>query len=145
VNVGDLVGEILQQLRNAEPHRNIDMRLGALPDALADRSLLKQVFVNLLSNAFKFTRRVTNPVIEVDGQQRQGHCTYSIRDNGVGFDMGNAQLLFAMFQRLHSDRDFEGTGVGPSIAQRIVERHGGRISAEAQVGKGAKFTFTLPA
>jgi hypothetical protein len=144
VNVAALVCEILQQLQQTEPHRGVDLRLGSLPDALADRSLLKQVFVNLLSNAFKFTRRVAHPVIEVDGYPQLGHCTYSIRDNGAGFDMANARHLFSIFHRLHNEKDFEGTGVGLSTVQRIIERHGGRIAADAQVGKGAKFTFTLP-
>ena len=145
VNVGTLVLEILHQLRDAEPPRNVELRVSALPDARADSVLLRQVLVNLLSNAFKFTRHVPNPVIEVDGRQQAGECAYSIRDNGAGFDMRKAQRLFAIFHRLHSDRDFEGNGVGLSIAQRIVERHGGRIWAEAAVGQGAKFTFTLPA
>ena len=145
VNVGTLVLEILHQLRDAEPPRNVELRVSALPDARADSVLLRQVLVNLLSNAFKFTRHVPNPVIEVDGRQQAGECAYSIRDNGAGFDMRNAQRLFAIFHRLHSDRHFEGNGLGLSIAQRIVERHGGRIWAEAAVGQGAKFTFTLPA
>ena len=145
VNVGTLVLEILHQLRDAEPPRNVELRVSALPDARADSALLRQVLVNLLSNAFKFTRQVPNPVIEVDGRQQAGECAYSIRDNGAGFDMRNAQRLFAIFHRLHSDRHFEGNGVGLSIAQRIVERHGGRIWAEAAVGQGANFTFTLPA
>jgi len=144
VNVRTMVLEILHQLRDAEPHRNVELRVGALPDALADPALLRQVLVNLLSNAFKFTRLVPNAVIEVAGRQQKGECTYNIRDNGAGFDMRSAQRLFAIFHRLHSDRDFEGNGVGLSIAQRIVERHGGRIWAEAAVGQGAKFTFTLP-
>ena len=139
-----MVREILDQLRDAEPHRNVELRVSALPDARADSALVRQVLVNLLSNAFKFTRRVPDPVIEVDGRQQAGECTYTIRDNGAGFDMRNAQRLFAIFHRLHSERDFEGNGVGLSIAQRIVERHGGRIWAEAAVGQGAKFTFTLP-
>jgi len=144
VSVGTMVQEILHQLRDAEPHRNVELRVSALPDARADPALLRQVLVNLLSNAFKFTRLVPDAVIEVAGRQREGECTYNIRDNGAGFDMRKAQRLFAIFQRLHSERDFEGNGVGLSIAQRIVERHGGRIWAEATVGQGAKFTFTLP-
>jgi len=144
VNVGTMVREILHQFRDAEPRRNVELRVSALPDARADSALVRQVLVNLLSNAFKFTRRVPNPVIEVDGRQQADECTYTIRDNGAGFDMHSAQRLFAIFHRLHSDRDFEGNGVGLSIAQRIVERHGGRIWAEAAVGQGAKFTFTLP-
>jgi signal transduction histidine kinase len=144
VNIGKLVSEILHELQEAEPDRPVELRVSALPDAQADHALLRQVFVNLLSNAFKFTRHVPDPVIDVDGRQQAGECAYAIRDNGAGFDMSQAQRLFTIFQRLHSAKEFEGTGVGLSIVQRIVERHGGRIWAEATVGKGANFTFTLP-
>src|SRR5579872_6778709 len=144
VNTQSLVWEILRQLQATED-RVRELRVNELPDACADASLLRQVFVNLLSNAFKYTRRTPNATIEVDGQERSGECTYSVRDNGAGFDMKNAERLFSIFHRLHSDQDFEGAGVGLSIVQRIVERHGGRIWASAQVGKGAKLTFTLPA
>ena len=145
VNMTDLVRNIAAAMRAAEAHRNIDLRIGPLPGAPADPALIKQVLVNLLSNAFKSTRLVPNAVIEITGQQGDSEHTYCVRDNGAGFDMANAQRLFSIFQRLHGDRDFEGTGVGLSIVQRIVERHGGAISAEAAVGKGAAFTFTLPA
>jgi signal transduction histidine kinase len=144
VNVEAVVLELVQQLREAEPQRNVEVRVGTLPRAEADPSLLRQVLVNLLSNAFKFTRHVPDAVIEVDGRREPGECTYSVRDNGVGFDMSNAPRLFTIFHRLHSASDFEGTGVGLSIVQRIVERHGGRVWADAAVGKGAQFTFTLP-
>jgi signal transduction histidine kinase len=144
VNVEAVVLELVQQLRDAEPQRNVEVRVSALPPAEADPSLLRQVLVNLLSNAFKFTRRVPNAAIEVNGRREAGECTYSVRDNGAGFDMSKAPLLFTLFHRLHGAKDFEGTGVGLSIAQRIIERHGGRIWADATVGKGAKFTFTLP-
>jgi hypothetical protein len=107
--------------------------------------LLKQVFVNLLSNAFKFTRYTSNALIEVTGQQQGALREFSVRDNGAGFDMCNARRLFAIFHRLHAADKFEGTGVGLSIVQRIIERHGGKISAEGSVGKGARFTFTLTA
>jgi signal transduction histidine kinase len=144
VNIGKLVSEILHELREAEPGRRIELRVSVLPDVQGDHSLLRQVFVNLLSNAFKFTRHVPDPVIEVDGRRQAGECAYAIRDNGAGFDMSHAQRLFTIFQRLHGATEFEGTGVGLSIAQRIIERHGGRIWAEGAVGKGANFTFTLP-
>ncbi len=145
VDMTDLVRNIAAAMRAAEAHRDIDLRIGPLPAAPADPALIKQVLVNLLSNAFKFTRLVPNAVIEITGQQGDSEHTYCVRDNGAGFDMANAQRLFSIFQRLHGDRDFEGTGVGLSIVQRIVERHGGAISAEAAVGKGAAFTFRLPA
>jgi hypothetical protein len=101
--------------------------------------------MNLLSNAFKFTRRVSNPIIRVSGQLRAGEAVYCVRDNGAGFDMANAKRLFCIFERLHREEQFEGTGVGLSIVQRIIERHGGTISADAAVDKGAAFTFVLPA
>jgi two-component system sensor histidine kinase/response regulator len=106
--------------------------------------LLKQVFINLLSNAYKFTRQKENPVIEVGSRQQKEETVYFVRDNGAGFDMKHADKLFGVFQRLHRQDEFEGTGVGLSIVQRIVQRHGGRIWAEAGLGKGATFYFTLP-
>jgi two-component system sensor histidine kinase/response regulator len=145
VNMTALVWSIVNPLRAGELHREIDLRVATLPNASADPALIKQALVNLLSNAFKFTRRTPNTVIEITGCQRDGALTYCIRDNGAGFNMTNAGRLFSIFHRLHGDQDFEGTGVGLSIAQRIIERHGGTITAEAQVGKGAAFTFTLPA
>jgi two-component system sensor histidine kinase/response regulator len=144
VNVEGLVWEILRAMQAAETHRTIELRVGPLPNASADPSLLRQVLVNLLANAFKFTRHVPNPIVEVFGQIRACEVTYCIRDNGAGFDRAHARRLFAIFQRLHGDEEFEGTGVGLSIVQRIIERHGGTISAEAAVGKGAAFTFALP-
>jgi two-component system sensor kinase len=107
--------------------------------------LLKQVFANLLSNAFKFTRHTSNALIEVTGQRQGAGYEFAVRDNGAGFDMSDAQRLFAIFHRLHAPEEFEGTGVGLSIVQRIIERHGGRISAEGSVGEGARFMFTLAA
>jgi signal transduction histidine kinase len=144
VDITGLVWDLLQSLRNAEPNRNIEVRVGPLPDASADPSLIRQVFANLLSNAFKFTRHTLNPLIEVSGQQEARERVYCIRDNGIGFDMTNARRLFSIFQRLHNEKDFDGAGVGLSIVQRIVERHGGTVSAQAAVGAGAAFTVTLP-
>jgi two-component system sensor histidine kinase/response regulator len=116
-----------------------------LPDAFADPALLKQVFLNLEANALKFTRHQEQPTIEIEGRCEAGECTYCVRDNGVGFDMRDAEKLFGIFQRLHRADEFEGTGVGLCIVHRIVERHGGRIWAEAHTGEGAAFSFTLPA
>ena len=144
VDVGALVHEIFRELRSGAPERDVELRMDKLPDALADPSLLRQVLVNLLSNAFKFTQRVPQPIIQVTGQFHAGEVTYSIRDNGAGFDMIHAGRLFSSFQRLHSESEFQGTGLGLAIVQRILERHGGTISAQAEVGKGATFTFTLP-
>jgi two-component system, sensor histidine kinase and response regulator len=144
VNVTALVHSIFLDLQTASSARSVELKAGVLPDALADQSLFRQVLVNLLSNAFKFTQRVSAPMIEVTGQIHAGETTYCIRDNGAGFDMAHAQRLFSNFQRLHSESEFEGTGLGLAIVRRILERHGGTICAEAAVGKGAAFTFTLP-
>ena len=144
VSVSALVQDIVHELKATVPDRNIELRVDALPDAFADASLLRQVFVHLLSNAFKFTGFIPNAVIEVDGRKQAGDCIYSVRDNGAGFDMADAESLFTMFHRLPSAREFEGTGVGLAFARRIVERHGGQISAEAAIGHGATFSFTIP-
>jgi signal transduction histidine kinase len=144
VEVEALVWEILRNNLQAEPERRIDLRVGVLPTASADPSLLRQVLLNLISNAFKFTRRVPAPMIEISAESRARETAYRISDNGAGFDMADAPRLFGIFQRLHSEAAFEGTGVGLSVVKRIIERHGGAVSAEAEVGRGATFTFTLP-
>lgn len=142
VNLTELVQEVLSPMKGEQRERNIDIRLEELPDCFGDPSLLKQVFVNLLSNAFKFTRQTAKPVIHI-GCTHNGENIYFVKDNGAGFSMQSSQKLFGVFQRLHSDDQFEGTGVGLSIVQRIIERHGGRIWAEAEVSKGAVFYFSL--
>jgi signal transduction histidine kinase len=144
VDMEALVREILGPMQMAEAHRRIEVRIGPLPCVRGDRALLRQAFVNLLSNAFKFTRQVSNPIVEVTGKSTDGKTSYCIRDNGAGFDMAQAQRLFTIFQRLHSDGEFEGTGVGLSIVKRILEHHGGRITAESEIGKGTSFTLELP-
>jgi two-component system sensor histidine kinase/response regulator len=144
VSVTDLVQQVCDELRDGAGGDAVDLRIGALPDAFVDPPLFKQVFVNLISNAIKFSRLVLAPVVTVDGHLTTTGSSYSVRDNGAGFDMIHADQLFKVFSRLHSVGEFDGTGIGLSIVQRIVERHGGRISAEAAVGKGAEFTFTLP-
>jgi light-regulated signal transduction histidine kinase (bacteriophytochrome) len=139
-----LVREIIEELRREEGERSVDVRIHELRDCIGDASLLRQVFVNLLSNAFKFTRQKQKPMVEVGSQEQHGERVYFVRDNGAGFDMRYAEKLFGVFQRLHDQEQFQGTGVGLSIVQRIIERHGGRIWAEAEVEKGATFYFTLP-
>jgi signal transduction histidine kinase len=143
VKIGSVVRETVEELRKEQADRLIDVQVGDLPDCVGDPSLLKQVFVNLLSNAIKYTRRRSKAVIEVNCRRDNGEHVYCVRDNGVGFDMQHAGKLFGVFQRLHRVEDFEGTGVGLSIVQRIIQRHGGRIWAEAAVDRGAAFYFTL--
>ena len=132
----------LQTLGNAKSDRNLTATVAALPGCQGDEALLGQVWINLLSNALKYTRTCEQPRIEVGYDAEQG--AYYVRDNGVGFDMQYAGRLFTVFQRLHNDPVFEGAGVGLAIAARIVQRHGGRIWAEARPGAGATFYFTIP-
>jgi hypothetical protein len=143
VNLRELVQEVLEELQKEREGPAADVRVGELPEGVGDPSLLKQVFINLLSNAFKFTRHRECPVIEVGCRQDASEQVYFVRDNGAGFDMKYAEKLFGVFQRLHRSDEFEGTGIGLSIVQRIIHRHGGRIWAEAAVDKGATFFFTL--
>ena len=143
VDVAALVRSVADDLHDENPSRRVTLQTGELPEATADESLLRQLFVNLLSNAFKFTRNTEQPAIEVGCELRGEERVYFVRDNGPGFDMTRAHRLFDAFHRLHSTAEYEGNGVGLSIAQRIVQRHGGRIWAEAAPGQGATFSFTL--
>jgi signal transduction histidine kinase len=144
VDVSQLVTEVLTELRRSSPDRDLTVSIGALPPASADPTLLRVVFVNLLSNAIKFTGRVSDPRIEIEGWHEGGHTVYSVRDNGAGFDPREARSLFMPFRRLHPREQFEGTGVGLSLVRRIVERHGGQVSAEGQLGKGACLRVSFP-
>jgi light-regulated signal transduction histidine kinase (bacteriophytochrome) len=124
-------------------HRQVVVKLDELPACQADPVLLEWVFDNLLSNALKYTRQRKQAQIQVGCKREDGHDVYFVQDNGVGFDMQYASKLFGMFQRLHHSDEYEGTGIGLAIVQRIVQRHGGRVWAEAQEDHGATFYFTL--
>lgn len=143
VDLHALAGAVVADLRQAEPARQVTITIDPLPAAMADGGMVRQVLANLIGNAWKFTRAQTAPTIEV-GYERIGRDgVYFVRDNGVGFDPQYAHKLFGVFERLHRAEEYEGTGVGLAIVQRIVQRHGGRIWAEGRVGHGAKFAFTL--
>ena len=139
----DLVQQALSDLRPMQEGRRVNFTIGALPLCQADPKLLKQVFVNLLANALKFTGRREVAEIEVGCREAPGGHVYFVKDNGVGFNMAYANKLFGVFQRLHPAEEYEGTGVGLAIVQRIIHRHGGRVWAEAAVDQGATFSFTL--
>jgi PAS domain S-box-containing protein len=141
----DLVRQVLDDLRPTYVHRQVDLSIGDLPVCQADPALLKQVWVNLLENALKFTRERSVARIQVGAHGHESEPVYFVRDNGVGFDMRYVDKLFGVFQRLHSAVDYEGTGVGLALAQRIIQRHGGRIWAEATVDQGTTISFTLGA
>ncbi len=138
-----LVREALAELNPGASGRRIEVRIGVLPMCDGDPILLRQVWVNLLSNAIKYTRQRAEAVVEIGYEPHAIDGAYFVRDNGVGFDMQYAGKLFGVFQRLHRAEDFEGTGVGLAIVQRVVHRHGGRAWAEAQPDRGATFYFTL--
>lgn len=143
IRVRQLVERIWSDIERAENGRLPLLELNDLPDCHGSLTLLRQVWVNLLSNAVKFTQKVTSPRIEAGSEvDEYGDTVYYVRDNGAGFDMRLAEKLFAAFQRLHSAREFPGTGVGLALCQRIVRRHGGRIWAEGEIGQGATFYFT---
>ncbi|MGA0612667.1 sensor histidine kinase [Caldimonas sp. KR1-144] len=143
VDVGPLVWEVVADLRREQPKRDVTVQIGELPRVMADAPLLRQLLVNLLSNAFKYTRQSERASVEIGVEARGDELVFFVRDNGVGFDMGRAERLFDAFQRLHREDEFEGHGVGLSIVQRVVQRHGGRIWVDAAVGRGACFFFTL--
>ena len=143
VHTARLVRDSLEELDSERQGRKIDIRISDLPSCHGDPALLKQVWTNLLSNALKYTRKRATAVVEAGCQSDNGEKIYFVRDNGTGFDMQYAHKLFGVFQRLHRADEFEGTGVGLAIVQRIVHRHGGRVWAEAAVDRGATFYFTL--
>jgi signal transduction histidine kinase len=146
VPLGRLAREVVEELKPDAAGRDVEWRLGELFEADCDPRLTKQVFVNLLSNALKYTRRCKRAVIEVGATtDESGERAVFVRDNGVGFDMKYAGKLFGIFQRLHTESEYEGTGVGLATADRIVRKHGGRIWALAEPGRGATFSFTLEA
>lgn len=144
IDVAAVVHSAFEEVEAAHPGREIELRVGELPRCFGDPALIRQVFVNLLSNAVKYTRGRRPGIIEVSGRLEGGEAVYAVKDNGVGFDMKYADKLFGVFQRLHSAREFEGTGVGLALVQRIVQRHGGRVWAEGEVDQGATFYIALP-
>jgi signal transduction histidine kinase len=141
--LGSLVAQVVEDLAPESAGRELEWQIGELFSAECDPGLMKQVFMNLLSNAVKYTRRQAHALIQVGQTMQNGEPVIFVRDNGVGFEMQYADKLFGVFQRLHKARDFEGTGVGLAIVQRIIRKHGGRIWAEAAVDQGATFFFTL--
>ena len=144
LDMEELVRLNFEMLKTQNPDSPHELRLGHLPAALGDRSLLAQVWINLLSNAFKFSAKKEKPTIEVNAISDAHEHTYFVRDNGAGFDPRYGAKLFGVFQRLHDQADFPGTGVGLALVHRIITRHGGRVWAEGVPGQGATFYFTLP-
>jgi PAS domain S-box-containing protein len=145
VDLRGLVDEVRHTLQPATAGRDVVWRIHALPTLRGDASMLRQVLVNLLDNALKFTRRCPHTVIEIGCRSDAAGHTFFVRDNGVGFDVRKAEKLFGVFQRFHSAGEFEGTGIGLASVRRIIQRHGGRTWAESAPDRGATFHFSLPA
>ena len=137
-----LMLNVLNDLKRAITH-NAEIRLDELPYVLGDEKLIYQVMYNLLSNAVKYSSKQELPVIEIAAELINNEVAFSVKDNGVGFDMKHAGKLFGVFQRLHTYDEFEGVGVGLAIVKRIIEKHHGKIWADAKIDKGATFCFSL--
>jgi PAS domain S-box-containing protein len=144
VDMNKLAEAVYEEIRTTMSESHFQFNIDQLPSAYGDPLMIHQVFLNLLTNAIKFTGPKDTAVIEVGGWNEDGENVYYVRDNGVGFDMQYADKMFGPFQRLHTDKEFSGTGIGLAIVQRIIQRHGGRIWAEGKVNEGATFYFTLP-
>lgn len=145
VDIESLVKSIVEEIRKTKDYAPSEIRIDELPPALGSASLIRQVFVNLIENALKFSGKQSSPLIRIGSYRGMEQHTYFVKDNGVGFNPKHASKLFGVFQRLHSEKEFEGTGVGLAIVQRIIHRHHGTIWAESEIGAGATFFFTLPA
>jgi two-component system, NtrC family, sensor kinase len=145
VDLTAIANAVVEELRGKDPDRKIAVRIQERLLADADAGLMRIVFDNLLGNAWKFTSKVAEPRIDVEAQWEAGAATFCVRDNGAGFSMEYAESLFRPFQRLHSEADFPGTGIGLATVHRIIDRHGGRIWAKSKIDHGATFFFTIPA
>ncbi|HZI52938.1 MAG TPA: ATP-binding protein, partial [Chitinophagaceae bacterium] len=143
VKMKQMVESIAAEQANSKS-KQLKIEIGELNDAECDSNLLRQVWINLISNAIKYSRGREKPLIQINSHTMPHEIIYSIKDNGAGFNMKYADKLFGVFQRLHKMSEYEGTGVGLALVHRIITRHGGRVWAEAEVNKGATFSFSLP-
>jgi signal transduction histidine kinase len=143
VSTAEVIKACLTDLKGMQESRRVEITVGEMPDCQADPSLLRQVWLNLLANALKYTRKCDRAVITIGSRREDETDVFFVQDNGAGFDMQYADKLFGVFQRLHLADDYEGTGVGLALVQRVIQRHGGRIWAEGQLNRGATFNFTL--
>ena len=144
VDLSSLAHTVAEELKNQNPERLVAVDIQSDLSTYADRGLMCVLLNNLLGNAWKFTARTSNPQIELRAQTQGTDTVFLVKDNGAGFDMAHANMLFQPFQRLHGEADFPGTGIGLATVQRVVDHHGGRIWAEGAVGCGATVFFTIP-
>ena len=144
IDMHDLALTVFTELAADQDKAKIDFRITEIDSSYGDAPMIKQVWVNLISNAIKYTSKITIPVIEIGSTNTETETVFYIKDNGAGFDMEYYDKLFSVFKRLHSARQFEGNGVGLAIVQRIIQRHQGRVWAESEINKGTTFYFALP-
>jgi len=144
VDLSILAREVIHELRQTDPHRDVVFAISDSLETQADAGLMRVALNNLLGNAWKYTGRRQQALISLGQELRDGQAVFYVRDNGAGFDMSYASKLFAPFQRLHSAREFPGSGVGLACVARVIHKHGGRIWADAKTGEGAAFFFTIP-
>lgn len=144
INMSDLVSSISQDFLVDDLEQRIEFTINSLPSVKGDAALIRQVWINLFSNAIKYSKYKLKTKIEVGFYKKINHIVYYLKDNGIGFEMEYHDKLFGVFQRLHSQEEFEGTGIGLAIVQKIVQRHGGNVWAESIPGEGSSFYFSLP-
>ena len=144
IDMNRLVKKVILENTSKEERDRVKISISDLPPTRGDSTTITQVIINLVSNALKYSSLKETPEIEIGFERLENEIIYFVKDNGVGFDMQFYPKLFGVFQRLHSSKEFEGNGVGLAIVQRIIQRHGGRVWAKAEVGKGAEFYFALP-
>ena len=139
-----ILHEVMEYMKDEFKNRNIEWNIDKLPIAYGDLSMLRQVITNLVSNALKYTRNIEKTIIIIGCESKEEEDIIYVKDNGVGFNEKYIDKLFGVFQRLHADNEFEGTGIGLAIVKRIINRHGGKVWAKGKINKGATFYFSLP-
>jgi len=144
IDMEALAKNVAEEIKATLGDRNLELEIKSLPVAWGDPSMMRQVVINLLSNAFKYTRREETARIEIGGTEERAETIYYVKDNGIGFDEDASEKLFSLFKRLHASEEFEGTGIGLFIIKRVIEKHGGRVWAEGRINEGAIFYFSLP-
>jgi light-regulated signal transduction histidine kinase (bacteriophytochrome) len=144
LDLAAVIQTVIHNLHGSADGRDVQWQIGPLPEVEADAGMMRQVFTNLIDNALKYTRSRPRAVIEIGSTRQNGEWLFHVRDNGAGFDPRYAKKLFGVFQRLHQPEEFEGTGIGLANVRRVIQKHGGRTWAEAELDAGATFYFTLP-
>jgi light-regulated signal transduction histidine kinase (bacteriophytochrome) len=144
IDMKNIVNTVYHEATSAEERKRIKFNVANLPPIDGDTNLMRQVWMNLIKNAIKYSSKRKQAIISVTSQEEKNKVTYCIKDNGAGFNMKYVDKLFGVFKRLHNEKDFKGTGIGLSLVQRIIKRHDGNVWAEGEVDKGALFYFSLP-